>query len=112
MDPITSYLRDKKLPDNKDEARKIMLSSAQYVILGDVLYKRGYSLPYLKCLTSDEANYVMREIHEGICGNYLGARSLTHKAIRQGYFWPAIKEDAQKFVQWCDKCQRFSNIPR
>lgn len=68
MDLVVSYLRDKKLPDNKDEARKIRLNSARYVILGDVLYKSGYSLPYLRCLTSDEVNYMMREIHEGICG--------------------------------------------
>ncbi|KAI5350779.1 hypothetical protein L3X38_003670 [Prunus dulcis] len=26
------------------------------------------SLPYLRCLTPDEGHYVLREIHEGICG--------------------------------------------
>lgn len=56
MDLVVSYLRDKKLPDNKDEAKKIRLNSARYLLL------------YLRCLTSDEVNYVMREIHEGICG--------------------------------------------
>ena len=38
MEPIISYLKDKNLPDNKDEARKIRLRLAQYMILGDVLY--------------------------------------------------------------------------
>lgn len=111
MDHIISYLKDKNLPDNKDEARKILLRLARYVILGDVLYKRGYSLSYLRYLTSKEANYVMREIHEGICGNHSGARSLVLKAIRQGCFWPTMKEYAKTFVQRCDKCQRFSNVP-
>ena len=50
IDPIISYLKDKKLPDHKDKARKIRLRSARYMILGDVQYKRGYSLPYLRCL--------------------------------------------------------------
>ncbi|CAL2271715.1 unnamed protein product [Prunus armeniaca] len=39
-----------------------------------------------------------------------GARSLAHKAIRQGYFWPSLHTDAQAFTQKCDKCQRFANI--
>ena len=86
MDLIISYLRDKKLPDNKDEVRKIRLRSARYVILGDVLYKRRYSLSYLRCLTSYEANYVMREIPKGMYSNHSGAGLFVHKAICQGYF--------------------------
>ena len=82
------------------------------MILEDVLYKRGYSLPYLRCLAPDEASYVMREIHDRINGNNSGTRSLALKAVRQGYFWPTIKEDVYKFVQQCDKYKRYSNIPR
>ena len=40
MDHSISYLKDKKLLDNKDKARKIRLRSARYVILGDVLHNR------------------------------------------------------------------------
>ncbi|CAL9000957.1 unnamed protein product [Prunus brigantina] len=70
------------------------------------------SLPYLRCLTPEEGNYVLREIHGGICGSHSGARSLAHKAIRQGYFWPSLHTDAQAFTQKCDKCQRFASIPQ
>lgn len=34
------------------------------------LYERNYSISLLKCLINDEANYVMREIHEGVSGNH------------------------------------------
>ncbi|KAI5327751.1 hypothetical protein L3X38_027147 [Prunus dulcis] len=54
-----------------------------------------FFLPYLRCLTPEEGHYVLREIHEGICGNHSGARSVAHKAIRQGYFWPSLHIDAQ-----------------
>ena len=111
VDPIIDYLKNKTLPDDKQEARWVKLRSAQYVILVDVLYKRGYSLPYLRCLAPEEASYVMREINEGICSNHSEASSLALTTIRQGYFWPTMKEDAYKFVQQCDKCQRYSNIP-
>ncbi|KAL5539124.1 hypothetical protein UlMin_045560 [Ulmus minor] len=32
--------------------------------------------------------------------------------MRQGYYWPTIQTDSLDFVHKCDKCQRFSAIPR
>ncbi|XP_034218889.1 uncharacterized protein LOC117630253 [Prunus dulcis] len=112
MDPILQFLQNQTLPANPAEARRVRHRSARYLIINGSLYKRGFSLPYLRCLTPEEGHYVLREIHEGICGNHSGARSLAHKAIRQGYFWPSLHTDAQAFTQKCDKCQRFANIPQ
>ncbi|GMP47971.1 hypothetical protein CsSME_00015490 [Camellia sinensis var. sinensis] len=53
----------------------------------------------------------MQKIHEGICGNHSGGRSLAQKILRTGYFWPTLNQDATDFVLKCDKCQRFANIP-
>ena len=58
MTPIISYLKDGRLPEGKDEARKLRVRSARYVLLNEVLCKRGFSQPYLRCLAPDEANYV------------------------------------------------------
>ena len=82
------------------------------MLIKDVLYKRGFSRLYLRCLCQEEADYVMREVHEGICGNHSGARSLVHKLIQAGYYWPTMMKDAQAYVQSCNKCQRFSNFIR
>jgi len=60
----------------------------------------------------EEADYVMREVHKGICGNHSGSRSLIHKLVRAGYYWPTMQKDAEAYVRACDKCQRFSNIIR
>ena len=84
MTPIVSYLKDGKLPEGKDEARKLRVRAARYVLMDEVLYKRGFSQPYLRCLVPDEVNYVLREVHEGACGNHSRARSLIHKVIRAG----------------------------
>ena len=54
----------------------------------------------------------MREVHEGICGNHSGSRSLVHKLVRARYYWPTMQKDAEAYVRACDKCQRFSNIIR
>ncbi|CAL8136891.1 unnamed protein product [Prunus armeniaca] len=99
MDPITQFLQNQTLPADPAAARRVRYRSARYLIINGALYKRGFSLPYLRCLTLEEGTYVLREIHEGICGNHFGARSLAHKIIRQGYFWPSLHTDAQTFTQ-------------
>ena len=67
-------------------------------------------MPYPKCLALDEAMYVLREIHKGVCGNHSGPRSLMGKTIRASYFWPTIQKDAAELVKKCDKCQQFGNV--
>ena len=92
--PLIAYLRSSILPDGKNVASKLKVQALRFVLIRDVLYKRGFSRPYLRCLSHDEANYVMREVHEGICGNHSGARSLVHKLNRAGYYWPTMLKDA------------------
>ena len=110
--PLIAYLRSGILPDGKDAARKLKVQVSRFVQIRDVLYKRGFSRPYPRCLSHDEADYVMREVHEGICGNHSGAWSLVHKLIQAGYYWPTMLKDTQAYVKACDKCQRFSNLIR
>ena len=100
MAPIISYLKDGILPGGKDEARKLRVWLAKYVLLNDALYKRGFLQPYLRCLSPDNANYVLREVHEGACGNHLGAKSLIHKVVRAGYYWPTIQADAKAYIKF------------
>ena len=108
--PLTSYLRTGLLLDEKDAARKLKFQASRFMLIKDVLYKKGFLQPYLRCLNREEVDYIMREVHEGICGNHSGARSLVHKLIRVGYYWPTMLKDAQAYVKACNKCQRFSNL--
>uniref|UniRef100_A0A2N9HQL3 Uncharacterized protein n=1 Tax=Fagus sylvatica TaxID=28930 RepID=A0A2N9HQL3_FAGSY len=72
------------------------------------LYRRSFTGPYLLCVHPDKVNDFLFEIHEGICGSHTGGRSLAHRALSQGYWWPYMQADALKYVQECDKCQRFA----
>ena len=101
MTPIISYLKDGRLLEGMNEARKLKVRSARYILMDEVLYKRGFSQPYLRCLAPDEAHYVLREVHERVCGNHLGARSLVHKIVCAGYYWPTIQVDAKAYVKVC-----------
>ena len=104
MTPIISYLKEGKLPERKDEARKLRVRVARYLLMDEVQYKRSFSQPYLRCLAPDKANYVLREVDEGACGNHSGARSLIRKVIRAGYYWPTVQVDAKAYVKVCDQC--------
>jgi hypothetical protein len=86
------------------------MHSTRYVLIGGVLYRRGYTEPLLKCLTNSEAEYVLKEIHEGVCRNHSGSRMLAHKATRAGYYWPTMNKDLVRLVRQCDKCQRFARV--
>ena len=69
-------------------------------------------MSYLKCVDKDEAKYILKEIHEGICGDHAGLRSLVSKVFRTCYFWPTMQVDAVELVKKCDKCQCFRNVQR
>ena len=110
--PLISYLRTSVLPNGKDTTRKLKVQASQFMLIKDILYKRGFSQPFLRCLSYNEADYVMREVYEGICGNHSRARSLVHKLTQAKYYWPTILKDTQAYVKTWDKCQRFSNFIR
>jgi hypothetical protein len=107
---VVQYLRHGSLPEDKSLSRKVKMHSARYVLIGGILYRRGYTEPLLKCLTKTESEYVLKEIHEGVYGNHSGSRMLAHKATRAGYYWPTMNKDSVKLVQQCDKCQRFARV--
>ncbi|KAM2704457.1 hypothetical protein EV1_033783 [Malus domestica] len=109
--PIYRFLAHGTLPNDKVQAKQIRYKATCYLIINDQLYKRGFNLPYLRCLTPAEAETVLQEIHEGVCRDHVGSRSLTHKAFHQGYYWPTLHQDAIRIFRSYDKCQRYATIP-
>ncbi|GJY13122.1 hypothetical protein Tco_0382431, partial [Tanacetum coccineum] len=65
MTPIVEYLRDGTLPDDKKEASKLRIKARQYELVEGVLYMRSFLTPWLRCVGPLQADYVIREIHEG-----------------------------------------------
>ena len=82
MDPIWDYLVEGTLPSDPKEASKLRARSTRFTVHRGTLYKRGFSTPILKCVGKEDANFILREVHEGICGNHIGARTLAGKTLR------------------------------
>ena len=94
MDPILRFLEKDILPEEKSEAEKVRKKAPRFWLSKDKkLYKSSFSGPHLLCVHF-EAELLLEELHEGICGSHTRGRSLSHRAITQGYWWPGMQKEA------------------
>ncbi|XP_059436570.1 uncharacterized protein LOC132169570 [Corylus avellana] len=107
---IVEYLEKGVLPSDRKLATQLRIRAMRFTMVNGTLYKRGFMLPLLKCVSKVEGNYILGEIHEGICGSHSRARIMAHKTVRAGFYWPNMSRDSAELVRDCDKCQRFANV--
>nr|GEZ63062.1 reverse transcriptase domain-containing protein [Tanacetum cinerariifolium] len=112
MTELVNYLKKGTLPADEKEARKIRLKARQYELIEGILYKRSFLTPWLRCVGPLQAEYVIKEIHEGSCSMHAGPRSVVAKAIRLGYFWPTMHRDAHDMIRKCSDCQIHRPVTR
>ncbi|XP_060184694.1 uncharacterized protein LOC132614297 [Lycium barbarum] len=100
------YLQIGKLPYDAKESRALRTKAARFCLVDGQLYRRSFHDPLARCLGPGETDYVLRQVHEGTCGNHSGADSLVRKLIRAGYYWNRMEDGAKTFVRKCNECQR------
>nr|GEX45031.1 reverse transcriptase domain-containing protein [Tanacetum cinerariifolium] len=105
MTPIIWCLEQGLWHTDKNEARGLRAKIGQYAMESRVRLKKGYLVPMLRCIGPLQAKYAIREIHMGSYGMHVGPRAVVRKAVKQGYYWPTMHEDAKKEVEKCDSCQ-------
>jgi len=66
-------------PPDENEARHLKWKGCYYTIFDGDLFKKGLKTPLLKCLNNQQADFVMRKVHEGIYGLHTGGTSLPPK---------------------------------
>nr|KYP59627.1 Gypsy retrotransposon integrase-like protein 1 [Cajanus cajan] len=110
MTGIMNFIVNGSEPADPIDAKKIQTKAARYSMVAGELYRRGFSTPLLKCLDQQQADYVIREVHEGICGFHSGGRTLAAKVLRAGYYWPTLKTDCAEYVKKCKQCQQHGNL--
>ena len=104
---IKNFIETGEFPPEmpKREQRAIQRMSTRYFIIANILYRRGFSSEYAKCLDKEEAMEIIQEAHEGICGGHVGYQTLVKQIVRAGYYWNTMQQDCQRFVRKCVKCQ-------
>ncbi|GJS66373.1 reverse transcriptase domain-containing protein [Tanacetum coccineum] len=109
---ITQVPRNGTLPNDRNEASKLRIKARQYELLEGVLYRRSFLKLWLRYVGPLQANYVIREIHEGLCSMHAGPRSMVDKAMRLGYFWPTMQQDIRDMIRTCNNSQIHHPVPR
>ena len=86
MDPIVLFLKEDVMPEDKSEVDKVRRKAPRFWLSEDQkLYKRSFSGTYLLCIHLEAVELLLEELNEGICGSHMEGRSLSHKALTQGY---------------------------
>jgi hypothetical protein len=85
--PFIDYIREQKVPSDKNLAEQLVRRAKSYVLVGDKLYGRGAtSRVLMKCVPREEGKDILEEIHKGICGNHVSSRTLVSKAFRRAFY--------------------------
>jgi hypothetical protein len=90
--------------------KKLKWQVLKYTSLDDDLYRRTIDGMLLKCLSDEQANEVVRELHDGICGAHQSAYKMNWLLSREGFYWPTMVNDCIKYQKGCEACQWFGNI--
>jgi hypothetical protein len=106
--PIMAYLRHYHETDSAIEQTRMQERAQSYQIVNNELYKICISGPLLHCVSKTKGQQILSEVHTGVCGAHIGARTLATKTLWQCFYWLAMIDDAAKVVSTCEACQRFS----
>jgi ribonuclease HI len=107
--PFIDYIREQKVPSDKNLAEQLIRRAKSYVLVGDKLYRRGATSGVLmKCVPREESKDILEEIHKGVCGNHASSRTLVSKAFQRAFYWPTALGDAEELVKRCQGCQYFA----
>ena len=105
MDSIVLFLKEDILPKEKLEVDKVRRKAPRFWLFENKkLYKRFFSWPYLLYIHLKTSKLLLEELHERVCGSHMRGRSLSHKALALGYWWPNMQKEAQEYVKKCDQC--------
>ena len=62
------------------------------------LHHRSVTGAFQRCVSPEEGQEILREIHEGDCGHHAGSKSLVAKAFRHGFYWLTAHADVEDLV--------------
>ena len=102
---ILGFLRDDVLPYDDVLAERIARQAKRYVLVDEDLYRCGTNGILLKCISREDGDDLLVELHESECRCHLSSRTLVGKAFRRGFYWPTALEDVVDLVRRCKSCQ-------
>jgi hypothetical protein len=66
----------------------------------------GQNNKFTCCVTIDEAQNILHELHERFNGGHFAVDITPKKILNVGYWWPMLFHDVFELCKSCDACQR------
>jgi hypothetical protein len=79
---ILTFLQGNHLANDEVYTKITHARARQYKFIEGGLYKEGVCSPLLKCISRDESQELIREIHARICVSHIGPSALHGKIFR------------------------------
>jgi hypothetical protein len=107
---IIFFLQNLQPPSGmeKNKVRALKLKSIKYYLVDQVLYWKDPLGVLLRCLDPQEAQKIMSDFHDSLCGGHHYWRTMAYNILRDGYFWPSLFTDVCAKIRAYAKCQKFS----
>jgi ribonuclease HI len=86
MEPYLTYMINKALPEDTVEASRIIRRSKAFVVLQGKLYKKSITGILQRCVTPQEGQEILKDIHAGVCGHHASSRAIAAKAFHAGFY--------------------------
>ena len=104
---IHFYLVRGSCPEHMDasQRRALRLRSIEYRLANNVLYRKNHDGIWLRCLEKDDADHVLKEMHDSLVGGHYGGETTAHRILRAGYYWPTMFRDSHTYSSKCKVCQ-------
>ena len=81
-EPLLAYFNRKELPEDQNEARRIVRRSKAYKVHKGELYKKSTTGVLQRCISEEEGQQLLAEIHAGLRGHHAAAQALVSNAFR------------------------------
>ena len=93
-EPYLAYLLRGELPEQEVIACQVVRRAKAYTVIDGELYKRSTTGMFQQCVSPEEGQKILQEIHSGDYGHHASSRSLVAKAFRHSFFWLTALADA------------------
>jgi hypothetical protein len=80
--PFMIYLRIGGMPGDKVKCEQLHWWAGQYILVNDELYRQGGNDTLMKCITPEEGQIILQDIHAGVCRSHADAKLLMGKTYR------------------------------
>ncbi|XP_052477677.1 uncharacterized protein LOC128033725 [Gossypium raimondii] len=108
---ILRYIKNHEYPDQatENDKRALRRLAIDYVLDGEILYRKGKDQVLLRCVDAVEARKILEEVHEGICGTHANGFTMARQIMRFGYYWSTLERDCISYAKKCHKCQIYGD---